>query len=47
MEVSADQLKQAVEGQYGGKAVLVDAMSVKELFEGKTVWGGASSRSSI
>lgn len=40
MEVSADQLKQAVEGQHGGKATLVDAMPVKELHEGKTVWEG-------
>jgi len=40
MEVSADQLKQAVEGQHGGTAVLVDAMPVKEVFEGKTVWEG-------
>ena len=40
MEVSTDQLRQAVEGQHGGKAVLVDALPVKELFEGKTVWEG-------
>lgn len=40
MEVSADQLKQAVEGQHGGKAVLVDALPVKEVFDGKTVWEG-------
>jgi len=39
-EVSSDQLKQAVESQHGGKAVLVDAMPVKELYEGKTVWEG-------
>jgi hypothetical protein len=39
MEVSADQLKQAVEGQHGGKAVLVGAEPVKETFNGKTVWG--------
>jgi hypothetical protein len=40
MGVSVDQLKQAVEGQHGGKAVLVDALPVKEVFEGKTVWEG-------
>ena len=34
MEVSTDQLKQAVEGQHGGKAVLVDALPVKELYQG-------------
>ena len=39
MEVSVDQLKQAVEGQHGGKASLVDVLPVKELFEGKVVWG--------
>ena len=40
MEVSVDQLKQAVEGQHGGKAVLVAAEPVKEVWEGKTVWEG-------
>lgn len=40
MEVSADQLKQAIEGQHGGKAVLVDALPVKEVIQGKTVWEG-------
>jgi hypothetical protein len=40
MEVSIDQLKQAVEGQHGGKAVLVSAEPVKEVFNGKTVWEG-------
>ncbi|KAF0105946.1 MAG: hypothetical protein FD144_150 [Rhodospirillaceae bacterium] len=39
-EVSADQLKQAVEGQHGGKSVLVEAVPVKELYEGKTAWEG-------
>ena len=38
--MSADQLKQAVEGQHGGAATLVDALPVKEIFEGKTVWEG-------
>jgi hypothetical protein len=40
MEVSTDQLKQAVEGQHGGKATLVAAEPVKEMFNGKTVWEG-------
>lgn len=40
MEVTADQLKQAVEGQHGGTAALVDALPVKEVFDGKTVWEG-------
>jgi hypothetical protein len=38
MEVSVDQLKQAVEGQHGGTATLVDVLPVKEVFDGKTVW---------
>jgi hypothetical protein len=40
MEVGADQLKQAVEGQHGGVATLVDALPVKEVYEGRTVWEG-------
>jgi hypothetical protein len=40
MEVSAGQLKQAVEGQHGGTAVLVEALPVKEVHEGQTVWEG-------
>jgi hypothetical protein len=40
MEVSADQLKQAVEGQHGGTAVLLSVEPVKEVFQGKTVWEG-------
>src|SRR5258707_10479525 len=40
VEVSVDQLRQAVEGQHGGKAVLVDALPVKEVFQGRTVWEG-------
>jgi hypothetical protein len=39
MEVSADQLKQAVEAQHGGKAVLLTKLTVKETFEGK-LWEG-------
>jgi hypothetical protein len=40
MEVSVDQLQRAIEGQHGGKAVLVAAEPVKEVFNGKTVWEG-------
>jgi hypothetical protein len=40
MEVSVDQLQRAIEGQHGGKAALVSAEPVKEVFEGKTVWEG-------
>ena len=35
-----DQLKQAVEGQHGGRAVFLAAEPVKETFNGKTVWEG-------
>ena len=41
MEVSADQLKQAVEGQHGGRAALIGVEPVKETFNGATVWEGA------
>lgn len=40
MDVDADQLKQAIEGQHGGKAALVEALPVKEVFQGQTVWEG-------
>ena len=40
MEVSADQLLQAVESQHGGRAVLVSVEPVKEVWQGKTVWEG-------
>jgi len=40
MEVSVDQLKQAVEEQHGGKAVLASVERVKEVFGGQTVWEG-------
>jgi len=39
-DVSVDQLRQSVEGQHGGKAVLVEAVPVKETWQGKTVWEG-------
>jgi hypothetical protein len=40
MDVSAGQLKQAVERQHGGTAMLVTKVPVKEAFEGFTVWEG-------
>jgi hypothetical protein len=40
MEVSADQLKQAVESQHGGTARLVAIERVKEVFDGRTAWDG-------
>jgi hypothetical protein len=39
-EVSVDQLQRAIEGQHGGRAVLIDALPVKEIFQGQTVWEG-------
>jgi len=40
IEVSVDQLKEAVERQYGGTATLVAIDPVKEVFERNTVWQG-------
>jgi|SRR5436190_8619454 len=40
VDVSVDQLQRAVEDKHGGKAVLVDALPIKEVFLGKTVWEG-------
>ena len=40
IDVEADQLKRAVESQHGGTATLVQAVPVREEFEGKTVWDG-------
>jgi hypothetical protein len=37
MDVSVEHLQRAVEGQHGGKAVLVDTLPVKEVFMGPTV----------
>lgn len=39
-EVSADQLKQAVESQHSGTATLVGAVPVEESFDGRAVWEG-------
>ena len=41
MDAGADQLKQAIESQYGGNAVLVRALPVTEYFDGKSVWTGS------
>ena len=38
IEVDARQLKEAIETQHGGTATLVQAVPVKETFDGKTVW---------
>ena len=40
MDVSSDQLQRLVEGRHGGKAVLVDALPLKEVWNGQTVWEG-------
>jgi hypothetical protein len=40
IEVSTDQLKQAVEAQHGGTAMFAQSVPVKEMFDGKTVWEG-------
>ena|ERR1700737_1418042 len=40
IEVEADQLREAVEHTHGGSATLVQALPVKETFEGATVWEG-------
>jgi hypothetical protein len=40
IEVSADQLKRAVESQHGGKATFVQAVPVHEEYGGQTMWDG-------
>ena len=40
MDVTADQLQRAVEGQHGGKATLFYVAHVQERFDGQTVWDG-------
>lgn len=40
MEVSPDELREAVESQHGGKATLVQSVPVNEEFQGQTVWAG-------
>ena len=39
-EVSADELKKAVEAQHGGKATFAQSAPVKEVFGGETIWEG-------
>ena len=38
--VVIDQLKQAVESQYGGTATLAQSVPVREKFQGATIWEG-------
>jgi hypothetical protein len=40
VEVSADELKQAVESEHGGTANFVEFVPIKETHDGKTVWEG-------
>ena len=40
IEVSANELKKAVESQHGGTATFAQAVPVHETHEGKTVWDG-------
>ena len=39
-DVSADQLRAAVEGQHGGTALFREAVPVSETFNGRPVWQG-------
>jgi len=39
-EVSAAELKSAIESQHGGVAMLTQSVPVKETFHGVTVWEG-------
>jgi hypothetical protein len=39
-DVVIDQLKQAVESQHGGTAILVQSVPIREKFQGATVWEG-------
>jgi hypothetical protein len=43
MEVSTDQLKEAVESQHGGKATFLQSVPVHEEHGGQTVWDGTVS----
>jgi len=40
MEVSADQLREAVESQHGGKATVICAVEVRDTFDGEVAWHG-------
>src|ERR1039458_5274553 len=41
IEVSQDELKQAVESQYGGTATFVESVPVMEQFLGETAFSGS------
>ncbi len=41
IEVSPDQLKEAVESQHGGEATFVQSVPIHEEHHGRTVWNGA------
>jgi hypothetical protein len=38
MDVNSQQLKQAIEVRHGGIATFIQAVPVKEVFDGRTVW---------
>lgn len=40
MEVDPDQLREAVESQHGGRAWFVQAVPVRDEFEGQVAWEG-------
>jgi hypothetical protein len=40
MEVSADQLRDAIEAQHGGRASLAQSVPVREIFDGAVAWEG-------
>jgi hypothetical protein len=40
MEMSSDQIREAVERMHGGSAQLAQSVPVRETFEGKPVWEG-------
>jgi hypothetical protein len=40
MEMSSDQIREAVERMHGGSATLAQSVPVRETFEGQTVWEG-------
>lgn len=42
-EVSADQLKKAIESQHGGTATFVQTVPVRETHDDRTVWDGVVS----
>jgi hypothetical protein len=40
IDVSPDELREAIESQHGGKATFVQAVPVREQFQGQTAWDG-------